>query len=134
MMMPAASDGDCNGSPSMAGREVTITLNDAQVAQVVHEASGIVGLIPRAIKDPEVLHAFLLPNEHEHRYSRSLLRALLVLAAFPLDGTERPITAVARELKFGESTAYRYATTWVAAGLLEQAHHTRLYRRPPLTR
>lgn len=52
--------------------------------------------------------------------SHSVLRALLVLAAFPLDGTYRALADVARELETNASTTHRYVSTWLAVGLLEQ--------------
>ncbi|MHB8235300.1 MAG: acyl-CoA dehydrogenase family protein, partial [Solirubrobacteraceae bacterium] len=52
--------------------------------------------------------------------SRSVLRALLVLAAFPLDGAYRALADIAKELGYNASTTHRYVSTWLAIGLLEQ--------------
>lgn len=62
-------------------------------------------------------------------YSRSTLRALMVLQAFPCDGGERQLTAVAGELGLSPSTTHGYVITWVAVGALEQNPTTRRYRR-----
>ena len=35
------------------------------------------------------------------RFSRSLLRGLMVLAAFPVDGSDRAVTDVAKQLGMG---------------------------------
>lgn len=45
-------------------------------------------------------------------YSRSLLRALIVLAAFPADGTEREVTAVAGQVEFGLPTFGVDGASW----------------------
>ena len=79
-------------------RQVTIALTEAQVGRVLREASGSAGLAPAfssALSDPATLAKSVLPFLADQGYSRSVLRALLVLAAFPADGTERELSAVA---------------------------------------
>jgi hypothetical protein len=61
--------------------------------------------------------------------SRSTLRALLVFAAFPADGTYRSLTEVSKEVGYTPSTTHRYTSTWLAIGLLEQDPLSRRYRR-----
>lgn len=115
-----------------AGREITIALTDAQIARVMREASGPAGLAPAfssALGDPETLAKSVLPFLADHGYSRSVLRALLVLAAFPADGSERELTAVAEQLSLSPSTTHRYLRTWTAVGLLERDPDSRRYRR-----
>ena len=58
-----------------------------------------------------------------------MLRALLVPAAFPADGSERELTAVAEQLSLSPSTTHRYLRTWTAVGLLERDPDSRRYRR-----
>jgi DNA-binding MarR family transcriptional regulator len=62
------------------------------------------------------------------RLSRSLLLGLLLLSALPTDGSYVGLTVLARALEMSMSTAHRYASTLVAAGLLERDPATRQYR------
>jgi hypothetical protein len=114
------------------GRQVTVSLTEAQVARVVREASGSAGLAPAfssALSDPRTLAESVLPFLADQGYSRSVLRALLVLAAFPADGSERELSAVASQLSLSPSTTHRYLRTWTAVGLLERDPNSRRYRR-----
>lgn len=110
---------------------MVIPLTDGQVARVLRDASGGPGLgaLLTGLEDLEKLRGSLLPLLDEVRYSRSTLRALLVLAAFPVDGTLRELTEVARELHFSPSTTHRYMRTWMVLGLLDQDANSRKYRR-----
>ncbi len=112
-------------------RDVTITLTDRQVAQVVREASGrttLASVLPD-VSGIDALRSVVLPLRDDTSYSRSTLRALLVLAAFPADGSERELTEIARQLDISPSTTHRYIGTWMAVGLLEQHPRSRRYRR-----
>lgn len=60
--------------------------------------------------------------------SHSLLIGLQVLTCFPLDGTERGVAEVAKQLAMNNSTVHRYMSTLMRIGLLEQDTYTRLYR------
>jgi len=60
--------------------------------------------------------------------SQSLLRGLLVLTCFPLDGTERGVADIAEQLGMNTSTTHRYMTTLLTVGLLERDPLTRRYR------
>jgi IclR helix-turn-helix domain len=60
--------------------------------------------------------------------SHSLLIGLQVLTCFPLDGTERGVAEVAKQLEMNNSTVHRYMSTLMRIGLLEQDMYTRLYR------
>lgn len=109
-----------------------IRLSDAQVAQVVREASGgasLVGLLAEG-GNAQRLEKTAASLTGDWAYSRALARALLVLAAFPADGSDREMTEVARQLALPPSTTYRYIRTWTAFGFLEQLAHSRRYRRP----
>jgi DNA-binding MarR family transcriptional regulator len=112
--------------------KVSITLSSAQVAQVVRAATrgeGLSGLLT-ALNDPQNLRASVLASLDSNRYSRSALRSLLVLTAFPLDGAERELTDVAKQLGMSPSTTHRYVATWVEVGMLERDPTSRKYRRP----
>ena len=115
-------------------RDVTISLTEAQIARVVREASGATGLaaVLSGLSDVESLAASVLSVIEDKGHSRATLRALLVLAAFPADGTERELTDVANELHLSAATTHRYLRTWTAVGLLERHPDSRLYRRAPL--
>jgi hypothetical protein len=112
-------------------RNVTITLTESQVARIVREVSGESALeeLPAGLDELSRLRGTLLPLLDDAAYSRSTLRALLVLGAFPSDGGERELTDVARQLDLSPSTTHRYIGTWMAVGLLEQHPRTRRYRR-----
>jgi hypothetical protein len=117
------------------GRQVTIALTEGQVARVLREASGEAGLAPAfssALGDPGTLAKTVLPFLADQGYSRSVLRALLVLASFPADGSERELSAVAHQLALSPSTTHRYLRTWTAVGLLERDPNSRRYRRSVL--
>ncbi len=111
-------------------REVTITLSDAQVAHVLHKVSEEPGLASlfAGLSDPQTLRRALLGSENP-QHSRVLLQALLVLAAFPTNGSKRRLADVARQLDLAPSSVHRYAATWVAAGVLEQDLRSRRYGR-----
>jgi IclR family pca regulon transcriptional regulator len=64
----------------------------------------------------------------DSRLSRSLLSGLLMLAAFPADGSYLRNADVARMLGMNLSTAHRYIQTLVAVGLVERDPSTRQYR------
>ncbi|MHB8241954.1 MAG: helix-turn-helix domain-containing protein [Solirubrobacteraceae bacterium] len=65
----------------------------------------------------------------EKGYSRTTLRALLVLAAVPSDGGGRGVIELAEQLGLKTTSTHRYLRTWVAVGVLEQTPGSRLYRR-----
>ncbi len=67
------------------------------------------------------------------RYSRSLLRGLLLLRCFEPGGEERGIVEIADELGMSPSTTHRYALTLVELGLLERCPDTRKYRLPAMS-
>ncbi len=110
---------------------MTITLTERQVARVVREVQGGSPLeaLPDGLERLAGLRGALVPLLDDATYSRSTLRALLVLGAFPPDGGERELTDVAKQLDLSPSTTHRYIGTWMAVGLLEQHPRTRRYRR-----
>jgi hypothetical protein len=112
--------------------EVTVTLTAAQVGAVVRSAMAPAGLLDAfsaALGEPQALVPVLMGLLEDRAYSRSVLRAVIVLAAFPSDGSERELTAVAEDVGLSPSTTHRYLRTWTAAGLLERDPDSRSYRR-----
>lgn len=69
-----------------------------------------------------------LPALGERALSRSLLMGLLVLAAFPSDGSEVGVGELARLLGMTTTTTHRYVSTLEAVGLLERDPRRRRYR------
>jgi hypothetical protein len=114
----------------MPEHPITIELSAAEVDRVVREAgkdAGQLGLVGGM----EGLVGFRASPAQldDLRFSRSLLRGLMVLGCFPADGAGREVTDVARELEMGASTAHRYASTLLEVGLLERDPVSREYRR-----
>ncbi len=111
---------------------VSIALTDAQVEQVLREAAHrpqLASLLE--VSQLDALSRVALPLLEDANYSRSALRALLVLNALPPDGSERELTDLARQLAISPSTTHRYMHTWMALGLVEQDPRSRRYRRTP---
>ncbi len=117
---------------------VTITLSDAQVTHIARGLSGgssVTGFVARltgAGGFEDSVQAML----SDARYSHSLLKALLVLAAFPMDGSELALSDVTSQLDWSPSTTHRYFVTWTAVGALERNPDSRRYKRaapPPET-
>jgi hypothetical protein len=113
---------------------VMITLSDAQVAHIARGLSGgspltgfVAGLTGAGGFEDSV-QAML----GDARYSHSLLRALLVLAAFPIDGGELALKDVTSQLDWSPSTTHRYIITWAAVGALTRNPDSRKYRRAAL--
>jgi IclR helix-turn-helix domain len=111
--------------------EVTITLTEAQVGQVARAAAngggGMLGLLAQQT-GPEAAALAAQSSAELGPISRSTLRALLVLRAFPPDGSYLTLAEVAEAVGMSPSTAHRYVTTWVVVGVLEQEAVTRRYR------
>ncbi len=125
---------------------ISITLSPAQVDEVVRAAStsrapGISELLVDALTGRAATgrgagsgtasfggHASL--DAVDPRFSRSLLRGLLILTCFNPGGEERGIVEIADELGMSPSTTHRYALTLVELGLLERCPDTRKYRLP----
>jgi hypothetical protein len=110
---------------------VTIALTDAQVARIALNAAGgarSAGSLS-GLGGVDELRQAMLPLLDEQSYSHSTFRAVIVLAAFSGDGSEREVTDVAREIGLAEGTTHRYARTWTALGVLEHNADSRRYRR-----
>jgi len=57
---------------------------------------------------------------NDARYSHSLVRALLLLTAFPGDGGALSVKDLANRLGWSTSTTHKYVLTWTALGVLER--------------
>lgn len=109
--------------------EISIRLSRAQVNEVVRKAAGseaILSGLAAGVKDGDV-QAFQSKMD-DARFSRSLLRALMVLASYPADGSARSVSDVAKQLGMGISTAHRYTSTFAEVGVLERDPISRQYR------
>jgi DNA-binding MarR family transcriptional regulator len=106
---------------------VSIELSKAQINRVLREAT-LDGMADTRMLEQLDVDAFNSRLD-DVRFSRSLLRGLMVLAAFPADGGDRAVTDVAKQLGMGVSTTHRYAATFVEVGLLERDPISRRYRR-----
>jgi IclR helix-turn-helix domain len=125
---------------------ISITLSPAQVDEVVRAAGTsrapgiselLVGaLAGRVAADEErgaegaSFNGLAAIDAVDPRFSRSLLRGLLLLTCFDPGGEERGIVEIADELGMSPSTTHRYALTLVELGLLERCPDTRKYRLP----
>jgi DNA-binding MarR family transcriptional regulator len=118
----------------MSARDISLGLTPGQVAQVV-DAAASAGeqqlLLLSGVECPRELAISSLIEDP--KISKSLLLGLAVLVSFPPDGGGRANKDVAQELGLAASTSHRYIRTLVAAGLLEQDHDTRWYRRTQLS-
>jgi len=116
-------------------RGITLELSPTQVRSVLREATGADGLrelLGEQTDDLRLAVAGVLadPEFDSQRMALSALKALSVLCAFAPRSTARGITEVADEVDMSHSTAFRYAQTLLAVGLLEQVAG-RKYRIPP---
>jgi hypothetical protein len=109
---------------------IMIELSKAQIDRVVREAGRDAPLLGLVDVMEDLVGFRASPAQlDDPRFSRSLLKGLMVLTSFNPDGTSREVTDVARELEMGVSTTYRYASTLVEVGLFERDPVSREYRR-----
>ncbi|MGH2904583.1 MAG: helix-turn-helix domain-containing protein [Solirubrobacteraceae bacterium] len=113
---------------TVSKNRVSIELSKAQINRVIREAAHDTSLADSGILTQLDFDAFNSRLD-DVRFSRSLLRGLMVLASFPADGSDRAVTDVAKQLGMGVSTTHRYASTFVEVGLLERDPVSRRYRR-----
>jgi hypothetical protein len=113
------------------GGGVFIDLLPAQVEAVVRAAAdgGSVSVLLSGQSNLKGALAAWLKGVDERGLSRSLLAGLAILASFPADGSYLANAELARMLAINASTAHRYISTLMVAGLLEQDPDTRHYRR-----
>ncbi len=110
---------------------VAVWLTAGQVREVLWEVTGAGGLAGAlsGVGELEWVRGVVEPMLADPGYSQALLRALLVLAVFPADGSERELTEVAKELGLSPATTHRYLYSWAGVGLLAQDPRSRRYRR-----
>lgn len=115
----------------MSNSGITIELTSNQVDRVVRRTADSDGISRLLLGLGEQSGISRLKELAESpRLSRSLLLGLLVLAAFPADGSPLAVTDVAVQLDMSPSTTHRYLTTLLAVGLLEEDPRSRRYRVP----
>jgi hypothetical protein len=107
-----------------------IELTKTQVAQVVRTAGqgGTMSVLLSVLPDSDPASWMYLEEMEDPRLSKSLLSGLIVLACFPPDGGYLGVVEIAGLVAMSPSTAFRYVSTLLAAGLLEQDPVTRKYR------
>jgi hypothetical protein len=116
-------------------RGVLVALTDEQVAEVIQDVAGE-GLVRSlaGVSDFEELRRVAGPLLADRKCSRETVRSLLVLVAFPADGSDVELSSVAARVGLSPSTMHRYVYTWRALGLLQQDPLTRRYRRTQVSR
>jgi Fic family protein len=123
---------EVDGPAGVLQEVVNLELSRAQVDKIVRAAAeaGSMSLLLTGLGDSrETLErAQRQIGDTDANLSSSLLSGLLVLAAFPSDGSSLGNAEVARMMGMNPSTAHRYITTLVVAGLLEKDTGTRRYR------
>lgn len=123
---------EVDGFAGAVQEAVNLELSRAQVDKIVRAAAeaGSMSLLLTGLGDSrETLErAQRQIGDTDANLSSSLLSGLLVLAAFPSDGSSLGNAEVARMMGMNPSTAHRYITTLVVAGLLEKDTGTRRYR------
>jgi hypothetical protein len=112
----------------MSESAITIELSKAQIKQVISKAAKDDGLLSLLSGLEEVDAQTTSAQLDDVRFSRSLLRGLMVLASFPADRVARSVTEVAHQLDLGMSTTHRYISTLVEVGMLERDPDSRQYR------
>ncbi len=134
-MSARANRGARAGSALAApGGEVTLTLSSAQVQSLIEQATAPLALAEAVTSVvPEVVGSLLRPLLKDTACSQTIVRALIILASFPPDGSERELTAVAAEAGLAPGTTHRYLHTLTAAGLLRRDNVSRRYHRPRLS-
>jgi hypothetical protein len=124
-----------SGTPDRSeGGSIYLQLSQRQVRAVLVAAATdgptrLSGLLGHHLPGTAEVDQLLRVSENSQlRFSLGLLKGLLLLACVPLDGTLIGVGEVARRLDLNASTAHRYISTLLAAGLLERDDCTRRYR------
>jgi hypothetical protein len=63
----------------------------------------------------------------DRKLNSSVILGFIILACFPMDGSERAVADIARQLKASPTTVHRFVKTWRLAGVLHQNPVTRCY-------
>ena len=110
---------------------VQIDLSDEQIELIVRQARrehALQQLLPE-VGDFQAVREAARPLLEDPSCSQNLLRGLLVLSAFSLDGTGLELREVSRRVQIASSSTQRYARTWVGLGQLAQEPRSRRYHR-----
>jgi hypothetical protein len=103
---------------------VTVALTDAQlglIARQLSDGATVTDTVSELARHGAFQDSFeILLNDA--RYSHSLVRALLLLTAFPDDGGELSVKDLANRLGWSTSTTHKYVLTWTALGVLERTN------------
>jgi hypothetical protein len=112
------------------GESLSIELSKEQVERVLADAAGTgsMTLALSGLPQARAMLAGVARRGEDGRLSGSLLWGLMLLSVFPTDGSYVSNAEVAHALGMTPSTAHRYISTLVAAGLLERNPRTRKYR------
>lgn len=112
---------------------IQIELSRAQVAQIVRSASeedslsALFGAMDGSHN--AMASAYERMALADSNVSATLVTGLFVLAAFPADGELMGNAEIAKALQMNPSTAHRYISTLVFAGLLHKNPESRKYGR-----
>lgn len=114
----------------VSGGPISIELSQSQVDQIVRDAAGTgnMSVLLSGLHEVRGTLSAEPKQMDDSRLSRSLLQGLLLLAAFPADGSYLSNADAARALGMNASTVHRYMSTLTAAGLVERDPGTRKYR------
>jgi DNA-binding MarR family transcriptional regulator len=111
-------------------RGVLVVLTQEQVAEVAQDLAGerLVRVLA-SLDNFEELRRVSGPLLAEKGCSTETVRALLVLVAFPSDGSNVDVSSVAARVGVSPSTTYRYVRALLGVGLLERDPLTNRCRR-----
>lgn len=116
-----------------APRPIQLELSRAQVAQIVRSASegdSLFALFGAMHGSHNAMaSAYKRMALADSKVSATLVTGLFVLAAFPADGGLMGNAEIAKALEMNPSTAHRYISTLVFAGLLHKNPDSRKYGR-----
>ena len=121
---------DKNGSGNEDKRAgITIELTPSQIDHVILGATGAGNMSVLLSGQIDMQKMFARRTEllGDPNISRSLMRALLILAALHADESYIGVVELSNKLKMSPSTTHRYLTTFVLAGLVERSD-SRKYR------
>jgi len=110
---------------------VSIAFSDAQVADLAHVLCGqlpttrFVAELADAVGFQDSIHSML----GDARYPEPLLRALLLLTAFPSEGRGEDLIEATSRFDWPPKAIDRYFATWAALGVLERHPDSYRYRR-----
>lgn len=116
--------------PRIRAGATSIELSQGQLEHILRDVSGSgsFSLALTGLSDVRAVRARAQPLLEDSRLSRSLMLGVLLLAAFPSDGSYIGNSELADALGLSASTTHRYVSTLLALGLVERDAATRKYR------